>query len=58
MQILLKATPQYITQLSVDTALQLVLPVGDDPNNLVPVQLEFRSPCVFRRGLVLSEIWG
>ena len=57
MQILLKATPQYITQLFVDTAPQLVLPVGDDPT-LVPVQLEFRSPCVFRRGLFLSEIWG
>jgi len=31
--------PQYTTQLSVDATPQLVLPVGDDPNNLVPVQI-------------------
>jgi chitin synthase len=30
---------QYTTQLSVDASPQLVLPHGDDPNNLVPVQI-------------------
>lgn len=30
---------QYTTQLSVDSTPQLVLPVGEDPNNLVPVQI-------------------
>lgn len=30
---------QYTTQLSVDATPQLVLPHGDDPNNLVPVQI-------------------
>lgn len=29
---------QYTTQVSVDTTPQLILPHGDDPNNLVPVQ--------------------
>ncbi|KII94830.1 glycosyltransferase family 2 protein [Plicaturopsis crispa FD-325 SS-3] len=32
---------EYTTQLSVDTTPQLVLPQGDDPNNLVPVQIIF-----------------
>lgn len=35
------ATLQYTTQLSVDATPQLVLPHGDDPNNLVPVQIIF-----------------
>ena len=30
---------QYTTQLSVDATPQLVVPQGDDPNNLVPVQI-------------------
>ncbi|KAI0034078.1 glycosyltransferase family 2 protein [Vararia minispora EC-137] len=30
---------EYTTQLSVDATPQLVLPHGDDPNNLVPVQI-------------------
>ena len=30
---------QYTTQLSVDASPQLVVPQGDDPNNLVPVQI-------------------
>ncbi|EMD40851.1 glycosyltransferase family 2 protein [Gelatoporia subvermispora B] len=30
---------EYTTQLSVDTTPQLILPHGDDPNNLVPVQV-------------------
>lgn len=33
--------PQYTTQLSVDATPALVLPHGDDPNNLVPVQIIF-----------------
>jgi len=37
----LRRTPQYTTQLSVDATPQLVLPVGEDPNNLVPVQIIF-----------------
>jgi chitin synthase len=32
---------QYTTQLSVDATPQLILPQGDDPNNLVPVQIIF-----------------
>ncbi|KZT29322.1 glycosyltransferase family 2 protein [Neolentinus lepideus HHB14362 ss-1] len=32
---------EYTTQLSVDPSPQLVLPHGDDPNNLVPVQIIF-----------------
>ncbi|KAI0034830.1 chitin synthase [Vararia minispora EC-137] len=32
---------EYTTQLSVDSTPQLVLPHGDDPNNLVPVQIIF-----------------
>ena len=32
---------QYTTQLSVDATPQLVVPQGDDPNNLVPVQIIF-----------------
>lgn len=32
---------EYTTQLSVDASPQLVLPVGEDPNNLVPVQIIF-----------------
>ncbi|KAF7968640.1 hypothetical protein HWV62_29819, partial [Athelia sp. TMB] len=32
---------EYTTQLSVDATPQLVLPHGDDPNNLVPVQIIF-----------------
>ena len=32
---------QYTTQLSVDATPQLILPSGDDPNNLVPVQIIF-----------------
>ncbi|KAG8980226.1 Chitin synthase, class 2 [Tulasnella sp. JGI-2019a] len=32
---------EYTTQLSVDASPQLVLPHGDDPNNLVPVQIIF-----------------
>ncbi|GJJ07586.1 Chitin synthase, class 7 [Clathrus columnatus] len=30
---------EYTTQVSVDTTPQLILPHGDDPNNLVPVQM-------------------
>ena len=30
---------QYTTQVSVDTTPQLILPHGEDPNNLVPVQI-------------------
>ena len=30
---------QYTTQLSVDATPQLVVPQGEDPNNLVPVQI-------------------
>ncbi|EOR03651.1 hypothetical protein E3P92_02229 [Wallemia ichthyophaga] len=30
---------EYTTQLSVDTTPQLIVPHGDDPNNLVPVQI-------------------
>ena len=30
---------QYTTQLSVDATPQLVVPHGEDPNNLVPVQI-------------------
>ena len=40
-QLGLRKIPQYTTQLSVDASPQLVLPVGDDPNNLVPVQIIF-----------------
>ena len=40
-QLGLRRIPQYTTQLSVDASPQLVLPVGDDPNNLVPVQIIF-----------------
>ena len=32
---------QYTTQLSVDATPQLILPHGEDPNNLVPVQIIF-----------------
>ncbi|KAI0268233.1 chitin synthase [Gloeopeniophorella convolvens] len=32
---------EYTTQISVDATPQLVLPHGDDPNNLVPVQIIF-----------------
>lgn len=32
---------KYTTQLSVDATPQLILPHGDDPNNLVPVQIIF-----------------
>lgn len=32
---------QYTTQLSVDATPSLVLPQGEDPNNLVPVQIIF-----------------
>ncbi|KAF8591568.1 glycosyltransferase family 2 protein [Ramaria rubella] len=32
---------EYTTQVSVDTSPQLILPHGDDPNNLVPVQIIF-----------------
>jgi chitin synthase len=32
---------EYTTQLSVDASPQLVLPQGEDPNNLVPVQIIF-----------------
>ncbi|KZV76117.1 glycosyltransferase family 2 protein [Peniophora sp. CONT] len=32
---------EYTTQLSVDPTPQLILPHGDDPNNLVPVQIIF-----------------
>ncbi|KAG8923114.1 Chitin synthase, class 2, partial [Tulasnella sp. 408] len=32
---------EYTTQLSIDATPQLVLPHGDDPNNLVPVQIIF-----------------
>ncbi|KAL5508261.1 CHS1_1 [Sanghuangporus vaninii] len=32
---------EYTTQLSVDPSPQLILPHGDDPNNLVPVQIIF-----------------
>ena len=32
---------EYTTQLSVDATPQLILPHGDDPNNLVPVQIIF-----------------
>ncbi|KAG8855624.1 Chitin synthase, class 2 [Tulasnella sp. 330] len=32
---------EYTTQLSVDASPQLILPHGDDPNNLVPVQIIF-----------------
>jgi len=32
---------EYTTQLSVDATPQLILPQGDDPNNLVPVQIIF-----------------
>ncbi|TFK75950.1 glycosyltransferase family 2 protein [Pluteus cervinus] len=32
---------EYTTQLSVDATPQLVLPQGEDPNNLVPVQIIF-----------------
>lgn len=35
----LDATLQYTTQLSVDPTPQLVLPHENDPNNLVPVQI-------------------
>jgi len=30
---------KYTTQLSVDSSPRLILPYGDDPNNLVPVQI-------------------
>jgi chitin synthase len=32
---------QYTTQISVDPSPKLILPHGDDPNNLVPVQIIF-----------------
>lgn len=32
---------EYTTQISVDASPQLVIPHGDDPNNLVPVQIIF-----------------
>ncbi|KAF8529171.1 glycosyltransferase family 2 protein [Hysterangium stoloniferum] len=32
---------EYTTQVSVDTTPQLILPHGEDPNNLVPVQIIF-----------------
>jgi chitin synthase len=32
---------EYTTQISVDATPQLILPHGDDPNNLVPVQIIF-----------------
>lgn len=35
----LRSFPQYTSQLSVDATPALVLPNGEDPNNLVPVQL-------------------